>query len=279
MSLARLALRLAAFEALCPSLAASAGPWPTLAGNLVYDSRIDLIEGDEKALAELEGRPLAVVYTEKDDLTPYGEGVKYPAQEQVVHLTVEIMIAAAATVEFVNASGEATSVGAVSAPITDRQHEATLDVLEAQIRRVLGKRAYEDAPPSSALFNRVAMEVRHIESVPQRTVDRATRIAARTVTFLVKIKTERWPLNLADGEGAPTGFALLPEPLATVANGLDQASTGYALCQQIVALMNVPVRRAGGLDVRAFFGVTPHAQPVNPNGSDADVRTDVPTGS
>jgi hypothetical protein len=280
MSLARLALRLAAFEALCPSVLAASGPWPTIAGNLVYDSRIDLIEGDEKAIAELEGKPLAVVYTERDDQTPYGEGVKYPAQEQVIHLTVEIMIAAAAQVEYVNAAGATSSFGALAAPITDRQHEAMLDLLEAQVRRALGKRAYEDALPSSTLYNRVAMEIRHIESLPQRSADRATRIAARTIIFAVKVRTEKWPLNLGAGQTAPTGFALLPEPLATVANGLDSGSTGYALCQALVGAMPIPVSRVALTDIHGFFSIAPHAAPTQLDGSDSDVQADLdPQGS
>ena len=40
MSLSRLALRLAAVEALCPSSLAETGPYPTWAGNEVFDSRI-----------------------------------------------------------------------------------------------------------------------------------------------------------------------------------------------------------------------------------------------
>ena len=101
MSLARLALRLAAVEALCPAaaLAASpAGPFPTVAGDRVYDSRIDLIAAAEgtddlaAALAEIENKPILVVYTEEQGTTPYGE-VKYPAGEEIVTLVIEAMIA------------------------------------------------------------------------------------------------------------------------------------------------------------------------------------------
>src|SRR5579863_5703320 len=125
MSLSRLALRLAAFEALCPSKLAATGPWPTIAGNRVYDSRIDLLQGDQQLPEDLENKPVAIVYTERDDTHPYGE-IKYPAQERFCHLTIEIMIAASGILLVEAADGSVSQVGTVVAPPTDRQHEALL---------------------------------------------------------------------------------------------------------------------------------------------------------
>lgn len=269
MSLARLALRLAAVEALCPSALATSGPWPTLAGANVYDSRIDLIEGDADRLDELEGSPIVIVYTEDDELAPYGEA-KYPAQEQIVHLAVQILIAAKGAVEVENASGQTETFGAVVAPVTDRQHEALLDMLESMVRRVLGKRTGEDMPPSARIYDRVAMEVRHIDSVPQRSADRATRYAARTVTFRLKIKAESWP----SVDRQPSGIDLLPEPLRGVAKALDPASTGYALCQSLIALAPSPPTRTPMATIRAFLGMG--RTPTQESGVDSDIEAQVP---
>lgn len=278
MSLSRLALRLAAIEALCPSLSAIEGPWPTIAGNRVYDSRMDLIEGDQATLAEIEGNPIAIVYTERDETQPYGE-IKYPAQERICHLTVELLIAATGMVEVDNADGTKTTVGSISAPITDRQHEALLDLLEGQVIQLLGRRVGEEMPSSAALYNKVAMECRHIASVPQRDADRAIRYAARTLTLTLKIKADSWPQNLNAGQSAPSGLGLLPDLLQMVANGLDPSSTGYALCQSMVGLMGVPVERTQLTDIRAFLGVTPHAVPTQSDGSDSDIQADIPEGT
>ncbi len=234
MSLARLALRLAAYEALCPFASLMTGPWPTLAGKNVFDSRIDLIQSDDKPtiVEELEGKPLLIVYTEEDVSTPY-PGAKKPPDEQIVHLVVEAMIAATGKVTVPDPNGgDPVTVGTIQAPITDRQHEAMLDALEAQVRRILDDR---NRMPSAAIFTGQAWEVRQIESYPQRDGDRVTRVAARTLKFHVKVKPDHWPK--VPRAIAPTGLDLLPEPLRSVAYALPAGSTGLAVCQQTAAWM------------------------------------------
>lgn len=227
MSLSRLALRLAAVEALCPCGALAAGPFPTIAAGRVYDSRIDLIaaalspEELTEALRALENQPLLVVYTEEQETSPYGTP-QYPAQEEIVDLVVEAMIASTGVVEVEGQDGATETVGAIEAPITDRQNEALLDVLEAQVRYLLDP-AFR--APSSRLLTKVAMETRHIHSVPSRAADRALRLAGRTIKLRTKVKATEWP--------AAAGG--LPEPLASVAAGLAPGSSGAALCASLVA--------------------------------------------
>ncbi|MEB2519842.1 hypothetical protein SOP85_31175, partial [Pseudomonas sp. YuFO20] len=61
--LAREFLRLCALEALAPSGAPESGPWPTLAGKYVFDTRLDPID-------DLAGPlPVISVYTENEELT------------------------------------------------------------------------------------------------------------------------------------------------------------------------------------------------------------------
>lgn len=229
MSLSRLALRLAAVEALCPSASATAGPWPTAAAGRVYDSRIDLISGAispeemTAALRDLENKPLLVVYTEEQETSPYGTAA-YPAKEEVVDLVVEAMIASTGVIEVQQEDGSVEPVGAIEAPVTDRESEALLDVLEAQVRRLLD---VSQRAPSSALLFKVAMETRHIHSVPSRAADRALRLAGRTIKFKTKVKATVWP----------QATSALPEPLASVAAGLAPGSSGAAVCATVAGLI------------------------------------------
>ncbi len=256
MSLAMLALRLAAIEALCPSAAlASGGALPTIAGPRVYDSRIDLISTSEgpdaiaAALAALENKPLIVVYTEEGSLNPYGE-VKFPAAEETVTLVVETMIAVSGSMEIEQPDGSTQTIGTIEAPVTDRQHEAFLNILASQVNRLLN---LKNRAPSSTLLYAVAMEIRMVHSDPQRAADRTLRLATRTLKFHVKVKTEVWP----DVAGA------LPEPLASVAAGLAPGSSGALLCASLLPLIPgapaLPAQLAG-IDIRANLD---GSQPTN----------------
>jgi hypothetical protein len=198
--LAKTALRLAAIEALCPSTLAASGPWPTIAGNRVYDTRLDPIDIDAE-LAGLEGKPIVTVYTERDHLKPYGEA-KYPAQEFFCDLTIEMAIAALGVVTIPGPDGSSETIGTVEAALSDRQREGLLDWLDASVCQLLAaKRPGQDSPPSAALYNRIAMEVHESASEPQRADNRVVKLAMRTRTFKVKLKADHWPT----GDDAPTG--------------------------------------------------------------------------
>lgn len=268
MSLSRLALRLAAVEALNPSALADSGPWPTIAGNEVYEERLDLLAQSETqedldaALAGLENRPVVVVYTEDHATGPYGS-VKYPAEENIVTLCVELSIGAQGTVIFRNAQGALIDVGTVDAPVTDREQAALLDVLEEQVRFLFDSRRLA---PSASLFRKVAMEIRSIDSDPMRAADRTLRLSTRTLKFRVKVKTVAWP---DPGSALLTGLAALPEPLYSVATGLAPDSSGAKLCATLAASMpGATPLQAGPISIHIAAGVgeTPA------NESEADVR-------
>ncbi len=188
MALARLALRLAAIEALLPSAVAATGPYPTVAGAQVYDSRLDPIadpDAWEAFLTEVEGNPIVIVYTEEHETEPK-PGSEFPAEVEIVDLVVETMIAARAELEVQGPEGPVT-IGTLAAPVTDRVRGATLDLLEAQIRN-----AFDTASLATArIFQQVAWEVRHIASVPQREATGSARVAARTCKFKVKVASDQ----------------------------------------------------------------------------------------
>ena len=271
--LSRIALRLAAVEALNPAATVAAGPWPTLAGKNVWEERIDLISQSESPedisalLDGLENQPIIVVYTEDHHSLPYGQ-TKYPPDENVCTLAIEISLGAQGIVRIVGPSGAEIELGAIDAPFTDRQHAAVLDMLEAQIRYILDRR---NLAPSALLFRKVAGEIRSIHSDPQRAGDRTLRLALRTLKFHVKIGQDQWP---PPGSAAATGLAALPEPLRTVALGLPAGSDGARLCADLAAMVPTPA----GLDapiegVSILLGL---AGRMPAHAADADVVASVP---
>lgn len=265
MSLSRLALRLAAIEALNPSTTIVSGPWPTIGGPRVYDSRIDML--DEGDMAAIEGQPIVIVFTEKDELQ-FAPETRQDGEE-ICELTIELMIAARGTVTVENADGTTQTIGVVTAPISDRQHEALLDVLEGLVRRALGIPTTGTRAP---ILRKVLMEVRHVESVPQRAADRVTRLAARTLCITTKIMKDAWPvLPLSP---APSGFGLFPQPLQDVANLLPSGSSGYALCTALAPLITQPVTPDALTDIHLFVGVG-ITTPTQLDGSDSNVQADV----
>ncbi len=271
MSLSRLALRLAAYEALCPfaARAAKAG-FPTLAGANVYDSRIDPIDaGDDwgQFLASIEGDPIVIVYTEPHDTEPT-PGAEYPAEREFVDLVAEMMIASAGSVEVEQPDGSTTTVGTIAAPITDAQHEAILDVLEAQVRQVLSL----TAPPSGPWLS-VATELHHIRSVPQRSTDKTVRLAARTLTMRFRVASTRWA---APGSAVGAGLSALPPPLLTVALALAPASPHAQMLVALAALIAPPSALTPLTDIRINASLDRSAAPTNPAGTDSDIVADAP---
>ncbi|SHO65819.1 hypothetical protein SAMN02745172_02466 [Pseudoxanthobacter soli DSM 19599] len=255
MSLHRLALRLAAVEAL---------RGVTIAGRLVYDSR-------QAALDELgtrpEPRPVLVVYTEDERVEPEGQA-RHPATVPVISLVVEAMIAARGQVMVQAPDGSTETVGALDVALTDKRHEALLDLLDAQVRRALDPRSYTDA---GAPYRRVAMETRAIESVPLRDADGEVRLALRTIALTIRTHATAWPAPDFAGPAAE-GLDRLPEPLRGVALALPPNSEAGTLCALIAGLVApsptlTPIEQMAG-----FVSLDPAAPPDD----DAPVRFSVP---
>ncbi len=273
MSLSRLALRLAAYEALCPyaSVVAS-GPWPTVAGAEVYDSRVDPVateDGWKAFLTKIEGKPLIIVYTEEQETSPYAG--EYPADKEEVELVVELMIAAIGSVTVEQPNGETTTVGTLEAPISDRLREALLDLLEAQVRFVLDTQSYA---PTALVYSKIARELHHVHSVPQRDAATQARVAARTVKFKLAVPATSWPL--APSSPPASGLALLPSPLLGVAQALNPASSGGLVCAQLAGLVAQPAPLVPLTDIRILANVDRSVAPTAPTGSDSDVVGDAP---
>jgi hypothetical protein len=276
VSLSRLALRLAAVEVLRPYAVAGAGPWPTAAGDEVYDSSIEPIsdaDGWRDFLAKVEGKPVLTVYSEEQETDPT-EG-EYPADKELLSLVVEIFIAAGNMVEVANPDGSTQQVGNLGAAITSPQIEATLDLIEHQVRGLLDP--FNPDPPNTAaaaarqVYTKLARELHHVKSAPIRdATDRLSRQAARTLTF--KLRIPHPAAYGASAAGVDPTIAVLPYPLLQVAQMLNPASAGGQLVRQIAAGMAAAASLPPLSDIRIASNLD---RGVTPTAANADITSDV----
>ncbi|WP_316215040.1 hypothetical protein [Bradyrhizobium sp. SZCCHNR2035] len=202
--LAREFLRLTALEALRPSaLLPTNGPWPTIAGTYVSDSRIDPFDD----LTDDEKRPLIAVFTENSSLSKIAQaGPSFYKGE--VDLVFEISVVA----NF-HQDGEVI----VDYADTDAAVEASLGVLEDQIYHAL------HFGPTGALFRQMVklpFEEWH-STIKHRSGEENIRLAARTVRGRIRVKEACYdPAPVSP----PADFDRLPAALKAIATQLG-AST------------------------------------------------------
>ncbi|MDQ2080480.1 hypothetical protein RA307_09835 [Xanthobacteraceae bacterium Astr-EGSB] len=221
MSLARAALRIATLEALRPTAAIvsdthpAGGPWPTLAGARVYDSRIDPVDD----LAASERRPVIVIYTDEDNSDP-AQKAGGPPYKRIVDLVVELSVIALGLVG--EGEEEAYVVGTA---YTDAELEIELDLLEAQARFAL------HYGPTGAIWRKLTgRKVIDIHSLPHRTSEEGDRLALRTVRIKLVIPDDCYD---PAPSGSEAGNDRLPEPLRGVIIALAATSYGAKLAQGI----------------------------------------------
>jgi hypothetical protein len=243
----RLALRIAAIEALTPSARLPNGPWPTIAGLRVYDSRQDQLD----ALDDYDALPQIIVYTDESRAEPYPRGNSRP-DHYAVDLTLELMLALRGSVTVTMGDGSQQVQGTVDTPLTDRQHEMLLDVLEGQVRRALEGRA--DLTPEAAAFRTIAKEIQQINSLPMRDQERTVRFAVRSVTFRCVIASDQWPAPSLT-PATLTGLDRLPEPARTFAKGLPAGSSALATMTAAAAMIANPATlvKLAAIDAQAGF--------------------------
>ncbi|NEW96641.1 hypothetical protein [Rhodopseudomonas sp. BR0G17] len=208
--LAQTFLRIAALEALRPSsLLAAGGPWPTLAGDRVSDSRLDPFDH----LAPESGSwPVLAVYTEDDDLTKIAQH-----GPQFYKAAVDLVFELAVVQRFQGAPGEGLIVDYAD---TDSASEARLDVMRQQIFHCLHE------APSGRLFRRLAkLPFDSWQSHAKRSGEEAIKIAGRTIVGRIAV---RETCIDAAPASALVDLDRLPAPLKEVAQELSDTSTYYA---------------------------------------------------
>lgn len=250
----RLALRLAAIEALAPHGTAPTGPWPTLAAQDVLDSQV-------APVSLIARTPVIGVFTDDSDVSPYGSGPDTGDGQTVATLALEVAV----PLSVVDANKQSTVVLAAE---TDAMAEAMLDLIEAQVMAAL-----ENGRTEGALAH-VLIEFQSAESRPWRDPDTSARLSARRVEIKCRIMREG-PLSPA----VATGLDQLPSPLREVAMALPENSDGRKICDVIAnSAPSAPVftaleqiRIAAAL--KRSDGSAP--PPINGDGKPADIDASI----
>lgn len=229
MSLARTALRLATVNALHGA---------TIAEGRVYDSRVDDFSPENYPD---DARPTVIILTDEDAgeaLSVQNGGAPF---RRMINLVMEF--AMVQTFELPIEQGGTEFVPGY--PATDAEHEASLDILEFQIKRRLSY----DLGVQSVLWRTVALKVHKYDCHRQVLDETGVKIAARVLTWQVEVTDDQISIYTVPKQALPTGLDVLPEPLLKVAKSLPPGN-GLDLCNAIAkALAPLTVGELKGMDV------------------------------
>lgn len=209
MALTRLALRLATIESLCPEATIVTGPYPTLAGKLIFDSLFDPIDDLQKDYQQ----PIVVVYTEDDDADSKAAGGGPPFLS-IVDLCFELSVVVSSRPDQ-GADYEAFY------PVADGELDATLDLLEAQVLFALF-----NAPTGKIWRDLTARRVLSVKSLPHHSGEERIRLARRTLRLATVVQEDVYDPALI---ATPQGLDRLPQPLQTVVKALVAGGYGAKL--------------------------------------------------
>lgn len=236
--LARTALRLITVAALTGA---------TIAVDRVDDSR--LADLAPESIPD-DGLPVIMAIADDDDGDALSEQNGGPPFDRMIDLNLELAIAS--KVQYVDPQNPANSVYQVEAPDTDARLEASLDFLEFQTIREL---AY-GLSPYAVMFRKLARIVSR--SCHRAATDDGVKIASRILTLKCRVNDDAIE-TLGASDPAPVGLDALPEPLRSVAKLLPPGSSGGVTCAALAAAMTQV--QAGvkltGFDVRADAGTPP----------------------
>lgn len=181
MSLNRLMLRAAAIAALTRQPGET--DFPTIAGEQVFDSRLDNIEFDEVGRVEL---PLVTVYTDEDERVLLNQGLGFGEDMRHVLLRIEIAIGSFETTIEDNRKKIVYAL-----PTTDAELEFMLDMFELQVQRAL----FHPIRAASLAFQNLVIQRESWHSHVSRSGQDNNKLAARTLTYRLRIHPDcppRW---------------------------------------------------------------------------------------
>lgn len=205
--LAREFLRLCALEALAPSGTPDSGPWPTLAGKYVFDTRLDPIDDLAEPL------PVISVYTENEELTKIAQAGPVFHKSQV-ELCFEIAV-------LVKLQASDSDQLVVDYADTDAALESVIGSIDWQIYSAL------HGGPTGALFRRIAKTPAvHWESSTKRSGGEAYRLAKRTI--VAKVDLQEFVYQVAPTPPL-TGLGRLSPRLQPIAEALSNSTYRTAL--------------------------------------------------
>lgn len=199
-----------------------AGVWPTLAGAHVYDTRIDPLDDLDPDTQQ----PIVCVYTD-DTEGKAGQARGGPPFFDTIDLCFELSVVVKVP------SDADPAVFVVADPETDAELEASLDLLEAQIRFALL------FGPSGEIWRLISKRRVHTpHSTPHRSSEEGLRLARRIIKWSVEVHDDCWdPAPVM----APTGNAVLPFPLQFIATKLAASTYGAKIIAGLVAEPTMPV--------------------------------------
>ena len=213
MSLARTALRLAAVAALEADPVVGA-----LCPKRIYDSRIDELDAQDPV-------PIVIVLTEDDKGHAWSVNNGGPPFDHACDLLLEISMRVLVPI----ADSDDVAIGFAE---TDSEAEAAIDLLE---ERAILAVTNADTPQAKLIRDAVLRRATEFKSIRFASSDSGSKLALRAVSLTAHLKIDQ-----PDATFVPTGpFAALPDPLRTVAEALDPASTGYATCVALAAKLTV----------------------------------------
>lgn len=236
----RTGLRLAAILALTRNYSQ---PWPTIAEDRVYDSRLDPVQFQNKS----RPLPTLIVYTDTDASDPLSENNGGPPWRRHVNLVLELMVGMI--------EGSEPEGFTYGLPATDAELESLLDLFEHQVR-------YAVTDPGNAwsrLLQR-AFLIRIVDWSSERmaTAEGGVRLSGRQVTVRVEIPDDALPQVLFTGEEVPE----LPECIQELIDALEGSPNDHTT--QVLTML-----QAAGVPVGLTLDKlkTIYAETVPPDGT------------
>lgn len=212
MSLERTALRIAAVMALSNGYQA---PFPTMAGPMVFDSRIDalqIVAGDELV-------PIILVCTDDTTGINLSENNGGPPFEHEATLSLDLSL---------GMKGEDPDDGSLAQMMqlrTEAELEVRLDFFEAQVVRLLTARG----GVWGAEFDKVARRITTFKSIRYIEADGNARIAARQIQMTVALQQDTSLEQLTVFDVTPDA---IPAPLGPLLAAIAASTSPYAPAAQ-----------------------------------------------
>ncbi len=214
MSLIRAACRLQAIEALNSD--------PVIDGMVrgrVYDSRISAFDHRDPV-------PTILVTTEETKGEAWSHQNGGAPFGLVCDLVLEIAMNSVATMQI---NGMADPVEAIGYAATDAELEADLDLLEERAVEILTR---GETAAAQLLRSAVVKRVPHVASSRFATDQTGEKFAVHLVTLRIELFTPEDENPFA----VPSGpYALLPEPLRTIAAASDPDGLPRSICDRLIA--------------------------------------------
>lgn len=254
MSLAVMAVRLAVKAALAPFAPEGEEPaWPTLAGDRVFDSRFDLIDGRGG-----ERTPLIVFAVEAFEGNAFSDQNGAGTGERGFDAVARLVVSAQVTSRqpFVDEDGQ--EFEAEAADLLDHELADRLAILQEQVWIVLQQ---------DPAFKKVARRIRKLDAEPYPATETGDKLAILANSYYLE--------PLSDGEAA---LAIVRDYLPEAAPVRARAELALGTVAATRAVLAAAILRRSGLAATTPFSVSGIAQgaappsPTSPAPSEPDVH-------